>query len=47
MIDQPLDERQLGEIRALSTRAGITPRSFVNTHEWGNFRGNPRVLMER
>jgi hypothetical protein len=42
-----LDERQLGEVRALSTRAQITSTSFVNTYEWGNFRGGPRVLMER
>lgn len=46
-IDRPLDERQLDQIRALSTRAHITPTNFVNTYEWGNFRGNPRVLMER
>jgi hypothetical protein len=46
-IDRPLDERQLDEVRGLSTRAHITPTSFVNTYEWGNFRGNPRVLMER
>ncbi|QYN37774.1 hypothetical protein K1T35_11335 [Pseudonocardia sp. DSM 110487] len=46
-IDRPLDERQLDEVRALSTRAHITPTSFVNTYEWGNFRGDPRVLMER
>ncbi|MHA6618546.1 hypothetical protein [Pseudonocardia sp. DLS-67] len=46
-IDRPLDERQLDEVRTLSTRAHITPTSFVNTYEWGNFRGNPRVLMER
>ena len=46
-IDRPLSARQLGEVRALSTRAQITPTSFVNTYEWGNFRGDPRVLMER
>jgi hypothetical protein len=46
-IDRPLNERELGEVRALSTRAHITPTSFVNTYEWGNFRGNPDVLMER
>jgi hypothetical protein len=46
-IDRPLSARQLGEVRALSTRAHITPTSFVNTYEWGNFRGNPRELMER
>jgi hypothetical protein len=26
-IDRPLDERQLGEVRGLSTRARITPTS--------------------
>jgi hypothetical protein len=46
-IDRPLDERQLDEVRALSTRAHITPTSFENTYEWGDFRGDPRVLMER
>ncbi|TDD47913.1 hypothetical protein [Saccharopolyspora elongata] len=46
-IDQPLDERQQGELRALSSRADISATGFVNEYHWGNFRGNPRVLMER
>jgi hypothetical protein len=46
-VDRALDDRQLGQLRALSSRARITPTSFVNTYEWGNFRGDPRVLMER
>ena len=46
-IDRPLSAGQLGEVRALSTRAQITPTSFVNTYEWGNFRGDPRALIER
>ncbi len=46
-IDEILDDRQMGELRALSTRARITPRSFVNTYHWGDFKGDPRVLMER
>ncbi len=46
-VDRPLDERQLAELRALSTRARITPTSFVNTYQWGNFRGDPDKLMER
>ncbi len=46
-MDRPLDERQLAELRALSSRARITTTSFVNTYEWGNFRGDPRKLMER
>jgi hypothetical protein len=45
-VDRSLDEQQLEEVRALSTRAHITPRSFVNTYEWGDFRGNPSRLME-
>ncbi len=46
-VDRPLDERQHAELRALSTRARITATSFVNEYHWGNFRGNPTVLMER
>jgi hypothetical protein len=37
-VDQPLDARQLKEMRALSTRARITPTSFVNTYHWGTSR---------
>ncbi|MFN2495034.1 MAG: hypothetical protein ABR608_03865, partial [Pseudonocardiaceae bacterium] len=46
-VDRPLDERQIGELRALSTRARITPISLDNTYHWGDFRGDPRTLMER
>jgi hypothetical protein len=46
-VDRPLDARQLGEVRALSTRADISPSSFVNVYHWGNFHGNPRTMMER
>jgi hypothetical protein len=46
-VDRPLNERQLAELRALSTRARITPTSFVNTYQWGDFRGSPNELMER
>ncbi len=46
-VDRPLDARQLGEVRSLSTRADITPTSFVNVYHWGNFRGDPRAMMDR
>ncbi len=46
-VDRPLDSRQLGEVRSSSTRANITPTSFVNVYHWGNFRGSPRTMMER
>jgi hypothetical protein len=37
----------MGELRALSTRAEITPTSFTNTYHWGDFKGNPATLMDR
>lgn len=46
-IDRPLDERQQAEVRELSTRARITATSFTNEYHWGNFRGDPRKMMER
>jgi len=32
------------ELRALSTRARINATSFVNSYEWGDFKGNPSRL---
>ena len=46
-VDRPLDDDELAAVRALSTRARITPTGFVNSYHWGDFRGNPRTLMER
>lgn len=45
-IDRPLDEQQQAEVRALSTRAQITATRFTNEYEWGDFRGDPRKMME-
>lgn len=46
-VDRALDSRQLAEVRAMSTRAHITPTSFVNTYHWGDFHGDPRRMVER
>jgi hypothetical protein len=46
-VDRPLVARDLDALRGLSTRAHITPTSFVNTYEWGSFKGDPRRLVER
>jgi hypothetical protein len=46
-LDHALDQRQQGELRGISTRAQITPTSFVNTYEWGDLRADPRGLVER
>jgi predicted nucleic acid-binding Zn-ribbon protein len=45
-VDRPLDERELRMLRSLSTRGEITPTSFVNTYNWGDFKGDPDTLME-
>jgi len=46
-IDRPLTEQEMRELRAYSTRATITPTRFVNHYEWGNFKGNTAIWMEK
>jgi hypothetical protein len=46
-IDRPLTAQEMRVLRALSTRARITPVSFSNEYNWGDFKGNPDKLMER
>lgn len=46
-MDRPLNDRELDELRSLSTRADITSTRFVNEYHWGSFRGDPHMLMER
>ena len=42
-VDRPLDDRQMREQRAVSSRAVITPTSFTNEYNWGDFKGSPRI----
>jgi hypothetical protein len=46
-IDRPLNTKEQSELRAYSTRARITPASFINDYSWGNFKGNPNAWMEK
>ena len=46
-IDRPLSEADRETLRDLSTRARITATSLTNHYEWGDFKGDPRRLMER
>ncbi|MBI2267363.1 MAG: hypothetical protein HYU64_19720 [Armatimonadetes bacterium] len=46
-IDRPLTAKEISALRALSTRAHITPVSFTNEYHWGDFKGNPHDLMRR
>ena len=46
-IDRPLTEPEMRELRSYSSRATITPTRFVNHYQWGSFKGNPVVWMEK
>ena len=46
-IDRPLTTQETDELRSCSTRARITPTSFVNDYAWGSFKGNEDTWMER
>jgi hypothetical protein len=46
-IDRPLTQQEMDSLRALSSRAHITPVSFSNEYNWGDLRGNPREWMKR
>jgi hypothetical protein len=45
-IDRPLTEREMADLRALSTRAHITPVSFTNHYDWGGLKADPKTLMK-
>ncbi|MGY1455587.1 hypothetical protein [Streptomyces sp. SS8] len=47
LADQPLTDSQSERVRALTTRARLTRTTFLNTYEWGDFKGDPKRLMER
>jgi hypothetical protein len=34
-------------LRQLSTRADITPTSFINTYNWGDFKGNVEEVLDK
>ena len=46
-IDRPLSKKEMAELRSYSTRARITPTSFVNDYSWGDFKGDADVWMDK
>ena len=44
-IDRPLTSEQMAELRAISSRAEITPTRFTNSYSYGDFRGDPVELL--
>ncbi len=46
-IDRPLTRTEMEELRSRSSRATITPTSFVNEYNWGSLKGDPADWMRR
>jgi len=46
-IDRALTDSEMRELRRYSSRATITPTSFVNVYNWGDFKGDPRAWLEK
>lgn len=46
-IDRPLTIKEMSELRSYSTRARITPTTFVNDYSWGSFKGDADVWVEK
>ena len=40
-IDKPLTRTEMAELRAVSSRAVISPSSFTNHYEWGDLKADP------
>lgn len=46
-IDRPLTPTDMSELRAVSTRAVITPSGFVNHYDWGDLKADPADWIRR
>ena len=45
-LDRRLTDKDMQELRKYSSRARITPFSFVNEYHWGDFKGDENRWME-
>jgi hypothetical protein len=46
-VDRPLSNNEMRELRSCSSRARITPTSFINDYSWGDFKGDVDEWMEK
>jgi hypothetical protein len=46
-VDRPLNDKEMNELRSFSTRAEITPHSFINDYSWGSFKGDEDRWIEK
>jgi hypothetical protein len=44
-LDRPLTPKEMAELRAISTRAEITPTRFWNEYHWGDLKADPAQLL--
>jgi len=45
-IDQPLSEKEQAEVGSYSSRAEVSPTRAVFTYNYGDFRGDPRKILQ-
>ncbi|MGF1526253.1 MAG: hypothetical protein ACFCBW_05610 [Candidatus Competibacterales bacterium] len=46
-LARPLSSDEMAQLRAISSRATITPTSFQNEYHWGDLKADPTQLLER
>lgn len=46
-IDRPLSRKEIEILRGCSTRARITPTSFINEYSYGSFKGDEDEWMAK
>src|SRR5262245_17055210 len=46
-IDEPLTPKAMAALRAITSRATITPTSLINVYHFGDFKGDPDDLMNK
>lgn len=46
-LDRPLTRTEMAKLRAISSRAVITPAGFTNHYEWGDLKADPADWMQR
>ncbi len=46
-VDRNLTDAEMCELRRFSSRAAITPYSFINDYSWGSFKGDEDLWMNK
>src|SRR5688572_16244693 len=46
-VDRPLSAKEMAALRAISSRAQISPTRFWNEYHWGDLKADPAALLAR